>query len=333
VDTFLSYSAVGGADDDSWHLGVDVPRHFAFTNDGKPRRLDMCQCEQLLRCPNGTSAPSGATMVWDCAPVGEVLRRFVPIPSDFSTSSFTLTPYGRLPNASSGILADLWDPSSSGLPLVAMRSGQTLTITLDLSTYAANLKDPLFINMTYDQDYRLAVYPSADVTPPCPPRYICNTMLDECVWPPRELQDAFGVRCSEDTSKDPPVPGCCSRPPLDPPYWLQKASITRTRQVQRNVNDTKTDIYELYPSYDNKHGLLTVSITALVDTTVLVALELLHGGYDAIFKSMAARVDYGFAEATLFEPQRAKYSVASLGDPTRPYYQFFAVIQQKDINI
>jgi hypothetical protein len=46
-----------------------------------PLRLDMCQCEMLLRCPNGTSSLVGSTSRFDCKKTGsEVLLRTMPIP-------------------------------------------------------------------------------------------------------------------------------------------------------------------------------------------------------------------------------------------------------------
>lgn len=34
--------------------------------DGLPGRLDMCECERLLRCPNGTISASGSQDVYNC---------------------------------------------------------------------------------------------------------------------------------------------------------------------------------------------------------------------------------------------------------------------------
>ena len=45
-----------------------------------PLRLDMCQCEMLQRCPNGTSSPVGSTNRFDCTRTGqEVLLRTMPL--------------------------------------------------------------------------------------------------------------------------------------------------------------------------------------------------------------------------------------------------------------
>lgn len=34
--------------------------------DGLPGRLDMCECERLLHCPNGTVSASGAEDIYNC---------------------------------------------------------------------------------------------------------------------------------------------------------------------------------------------------------------------------------------------------------------------------
>ena len=334
VDTFVGYDQTSLPDDDPWHFGATLPSLFSFTESGHPLRLDVCQCESLLRCPNGTTSPPGSTSQWDCVAKGEVLRRFVPIPSDFASMSTTFS--GKsVPSPTSPLLADLFNPTGDGLPLIGMRSGQSMTLTVDFSSLN---DDPLAWNMTYDEDYRLAVYPAADTSPPCPPRFTCVTTMDGCYWPPTvDMQTAYGSLCGPDSSS-PPIQGCCANPPIDPPYWLQTASMTRSRLNKTWVNDTLTDIYQLYPTYDNKHGMISFSITAIRDVNVLVVLELLHGTFDSIFNSLKARIDTGgLCEATMFEPVRAKYlPSAGAGDPqavgsqNRTFYQFLAVIQQKD---
>jgi hypothetical protein len=50
-----------------------------FGDDGKahfsPGRLDMCDCEKLHRCPNGTTAGENSKSVYDCIKTGEVRTR------------------------------------------------------------------------------------------------------------------------------------------------------------------------------------------------------------------------------------------------------------------
>ena len=41
-----------------------------------PGRLDVCECERLHRCPNGTTSGEGSTSTYDCKKTSEVLMRF-----------------------------------------------------------------------------------------------------------------------------------------------------------------------------------------------------------------------------------------------------------------
>ncbi|CAN0410391.1 unnamed protein product, partial [Laminaria digitata] len=34
--------------------------------EGSPGRLDMCECERLLHCPNGTVSTSGSEDIYSC---------------------------------------------------------------------------------------------------------------------------------------------------------------------------------------------------------------------------------------------------------------------------
>lgn len=51
------------------HLPVSAERLEELVwigDDGLPGRLDMCECERLLRCPNGTISASGSQDVYNC---------------------------------------------------------------------------------------------------------------------------------------------------------------------------------------------------------------------------------------------------------------------------
>jgi hypothetical protein len=54
------------SDDDPYYLGAELPNIIRVIN-GTVERLDLCQCEQTLRCPNGTTTLSiGAQSISEC---------------------------------------------------------------------------------------------------------------------------------------------------------------------------------------------------------------------------------------------------------------------------
>ena len=47
-----------------------------------PYRSDVCECQNLLRCPNGTKSKKGSSTLYDCISTqNEILRRYSIIPS------------------------------------------------------------------------------------------------------------------------------------------------------------------------------------------------------------------------------------------------------------
>ncbi|KAH9164316.1 hypothetical protein LEN26_000103 [Aphanomyces euteiches] len=53
-------------------------------NSNEILRLDMCECQRLFKCPNGTSSPVGSDSIFDCVKTGIVLRRWDLIPQNHS---------------------------------------------------------------------------------------------------------------------------------------------------------------------------------------------------------------------------------------------------------
>lgn len=123
----------------------------------KPARLDVCGCEDLLRCPNGTFSGTRAESIESCmtdTAEPEILQRSMPVPR---TNQWISDP---------DELAELTDPESpiSGVGKLRLLGMETAVVTFNLTSLAAN--------MTYFEHYRLSAY--VDCTP-CPPRYGCDT--------------------------------------------------------------------------------------------------------------------------------------------------------------
>jgi hypothetical protein len=58
------------------HLKASTLEYVNFvpgTAAGEILRLDMCECQRLLKCPNGTVAPINAESIFDCVKAGDVI--------------------------------------------------------------------------------------------------------------------------------------------------------------------------------------------------------------------------------------------------------------------
>jgi len=157
-----------------------------------PYRLDMCDCQNLLKCPNGTTtATSGADDIRDCtrsSEFDEVLGRVVPLPSDgnFTHRLVNATAYWELigtdevaPIESESLSAI----ASGGLGHVELRAMEVMVVTMNLTNIATNF--------TYNDHYRLAVYVDCK---PCPPRYQCVDS-QQCGFPSFARQEEQFVDC------------------------------------------------------------------------------------------------------------------------------------------
>lgn len=48
------------------HLSERLEELVWIDSDGLPGRLDMCECERLLKCPNGTISAWGSEDIYRC---------------------------------------------------------------------------------------------------------------------------------------------------------------------------------------------------------------------------------------------------------------------------
>ena len=143
------------------HVPWGQSRHlynFSSTQAYIPGRLDVCSCQDLLKCPNGTHfRGSGAVSIYDCQTNGnEILRRVSLLPRDQAEGSARVknsTDYSELGGGH----------KSNVIATFKLEVLETAIFDLDLTG--------LPTNMTYQDHYRIAVYVDCK---PCPPRYRCE---------------------------------------------------------------------------------------------------------------------------------------------------------------
>lgn len=180
-------------DDDNMELGDELPNLVRTLSNGLPYRPDLCMCENLVRCPNGTTSIVGSKSIYDCLKKGnDVLVRKVPIPEY----------HPRIVNASAHKrLNDLY-LQEEGMPILPLRAWETAVVTMNLTD--------LHVNLTYNDHYQFSVY--VDCLP-CPTRYLCerdkNPMI--CSWPPLSVQKEFGYLCED----------CCACERHSMPRWFE----------------------------------------------------------------------------------------------------------------
>jgi hypothetical protein len=137
-----------------------------------PTRLDMCECRNLLKCPNGTDTTGfGAQSSEDCiVKKNEVLRR-IPV----------TTPNSVQDNITAGILQ--LSQHEHEIESETLALGTFHLKAYDIAHYTVNLSS-LPRNMTYGKDYQLSIYRNCK---PCPTRYRCESET-ACSRPSKESQ-------------------------------------------------------------------------------------------------------------------------------------------------
>ena len=139
--------------------------------------LHWCECRDLLRCPNATTATEGSTALADCISTKkEVLQRISLLPLPKGSNS---TP---APSTLEGTVDE-----SEILELGTFDVG---IITVDQTSLPRNL--------TYGEHYRISVY---DGCKPCPLRYQCESQGDSCLHPSDDRQFEILNQCLKEHRK------------------------------------------------------------------------------------------------------------------------------------
>jgi hypothetical protein len=162
-----------------WRNTVD-PLTLKETLAPFPKRLDLCDCERMLKCPNGTvtsSSLGGAQDIFSCVKTGEILRRTDVIPQSAVNYEWWKHRYDERASKDpdTGILVgrdmflrnmtdfqELSGTENLTVGTLFLHTFETAVITLDLIDLA--------VNLTYNVHYRLAVYVDCK---PCPTSYKC----------------------------------------------------------------------------------------------------------------------------------------------------------------
>ncbi|KAF0700134.1 Aste57867_9322 [Aphanomyces stellatus] len=268
---------------------ADLPLWVNFVpNSHDILRLDMCDCQRLFKCPNGTVSPSGSDSIFACVKAGYVLQRRDLIPFNHS----------RQVNGSGyTALSGTNDPISH----IILNPLEVAIVTIDATQ--------LDRNMTYGDHYQISIYKNCK---PCPPEYQCSPYSDPpgCTYPNdnnatgQHLYDACVASTHDPSMCDAnpffcevqgrlqadgsllKVPGCCSCERLDMAVFF----------------DSNTPVIG-YP--DDKHGMIEFTISAVAQTQLTIVVELLHGLY---YNGFAAAFAATNIEFDIFTPSRARYT-------------------------
>ena len=139
--------------------------------------LHWCECRDLLRCPNGTTAIEGSTALADCVSTKrEVLQRISLLPAPKGSNS-TLAP---------STLEGTVDESE----ILELGTFDVGMITIDQTLLPSNL--------TYGDHYQIAVYEGCK---PCPLRYQCDSRGDSCLYPSSDRQFEILNQCLKEHRK------------------------------------------------------------------------------------------------------------------------------------
>jgi len=150
-----------------------------------PGRMDMCECQNALRCPNGTDSRSGSKNLEDCKTYDkEVLRRISVIPSKYKQKN------SKIHNSTD--FSALGGMKSYNIDTIELKSLETVVFTLDL----AGLSN----NFTYGEHYQISIYNNCK---PCPPRYNCdkNTKNSTCASPRFDQQIGMLNSCLKENRR------------------------------------------------------------------------------------------------------------------------------------
>ena len=178
-----------------------------------PGRLDVCECQNLLKCPNGTSTISrGAKSAEDCVESRDDIVRRVSLVTATDEKGVTNEPnqsrHGDFTRSDSFALESLYIEA------------------YDIAIFDMSLSQ-LPRNMTYGEDYQLSVYKNCK---PCPPRYRCKNQ-NACLSPSLDFQDKM-------------LNDCLRR--FKTPACVHRNGTNVDTQICRNTTNTTIDSYLSY---------------------------------------------------------------------------------------
>ena len=140
--------------------------------------LDWCECQSLLKCPNGTVSKLASAAIDDC----------------ISTKDDVLSRISLIPNSTEQVSTS--EGTIDDSPTLNLDPYQVAVLTVDQSG--------LPTNFTYGEHYQISVY---DGCKPCPLRYQCNKASavespeSSCKYPSTEKQVHHINQCLKENKK------------------------------------------------------------------------------------------------------------------------------------
>jgi hypothetical protein len=149
-----------------------------------PGRLDVCACQNMLKCPNGTRSEPRSQSINDCTTTGDLVLRRVSVMSDLCGMKCTGTFSGI---ECSDINQDLDSRDKLTPNLLELNALEVAVVTLDLRGLPRNL--------TYNDHYRISVYENCS---PCQPLAHCERedLKACCLCQPHPLPTFFQTKIS-----------------------------------------------------------------------------------------------------------------------------------------
>ena len=136
-----------------------------------PGRLDSCECQNLLKCPNGTNSAKDSMAISSCMKNGnEILRRTELVPSNYWLN------HSKYDTGTDKNISSVENNDFGSLHLESL---EVAVFTIK----SANIPN----NFTYNDHYQFSIYENCK---PCPPRYMCSKNIGEpsCQYPPLQHQ-------------------------------------------------------------------------------------------------------------------------------------------------
>uniref|UniRef100_A0A7S2LSA9 IPT/TIG domain-containing protein n=1 Tax=Leptocylindrus danicus TaxID=163516 RepID=A0A7S2LSA9_9STRA len=150
-----------------------------------PGRLDACDCQNLLKCPNGTNSAKESKAISSCLKKGnEILRRADLVPSNY---------WSNHSNHDDTNKAHIRGAESRDIGSLHLESLEVAVFTIN-STNIPN-------NFTYNDHYQFQIYENCK---PCPTRYVCEKNVGEpsCHYPPLQRQYDYLNQCLREHRKN-----------------------------------------------------------------------------------------------------------------------------------
>jgi hypothetical protein len=155
---------------DTWIDPADIYATIHYQTS----RSDLCSCQKMFYCPNGTTSSTGAVSWSDCTSTDDdVLRRASVVPSRYYSRNDTNNNpaiFMHMQNAT-----DFWELGGADVTVPGGEKSYPVgTVTMqafDNAIVTIDIRD-ISYNFSYGEHYRLSVYVDCK---PCPTRYRCST--------------------------------------------------------------------------------------------------------------------------------------------------------------